>query len=161
MACDSGVLEWTWAWYLENATFGDLGNVSFWTRFRATMLRPAGAVRPVLCDALGTLGLIFAIMPVSESGVERIFSHLRDLLLPHRDGMDAELVQARLLLKLNHYPDEVTCEERLRHLDSDDRGKSQTYEGNRDIGCPVSNETSHKATHVKSNSPHHEIYYDT
>jgi hypothetical protein len=71
----------------------------------------------VLCEALRMVGLIFAIMPVSESGVERIFSHLRNLLLPHRDRMDAELVQARLLIKLNHHPDETTCEERLRHLD--------------------------------------------
>jgi hypothetical protein len=38
-------------------------------------------------------------------------------LLSHRDQMDAELVQARLLIKLNHYPDETTCEERLCHLD--------------------------------------------
>jgi hypothetical protein len=115
--CDRDVFEGTWVWYLRNAEFGDLGNLSFWRRFRGNMVTLEGRTRPVLCDSLGTLGMILAIMPVSESGVERIFSHLRDLLLPHRDRMDAELVQARLVIKLNHYPDEEACEERLRHLD--------------------------------------------
>jgi hypothetical protein len=115
--CSWDVFEGTWVWYLRSAEFGDLGNVTFWMRFRGNMVRLEGRAGPVLCETLGTLGMIFAIMPVSESGVERIFSHLRDLLLPHRDRMDARLVEARLLVKLNHYPDEETCEERLRHLD--------------------------------------------
>jgi hypothetical protein len=96
------IFEETWAWYLQNATFKDQGNVSFSTGFRGMMVKTTRKAKPVLCEALGTLGMIFAIMPVSESGVERIFSHLRDLLLPHCDQMEAELVQARLLIKLNH-----------------------------------------------------------
>jgi hypothetical protein len=85
------------------------------------MVKTTRKEKPVLCEALGTLGLIFAIMPLSESGVERIFSHLKDLLLPHRDQMELELVQARRLIKPNHYPDKTTCDERLRHLDRVDR----------------------------------------
>jgi hypothetical protein len=122
------IFEETWAWYLQNATFEDQGNVSFWTKFRGMMVKTTREAKPVLCEALGTLGLIFAIMPVSESGVERVFSHLRDLLLPHRDQMKAELIQARLLIKLNHYPDERTCDERLCHLDRVDREGPEPFQ---------------------------------
>jgi hypothetical protein len=41
-AYDWDTFEETWAWYLQNATFGDQGNVSFWTRFRGTVVKPGG-----------------------------------------------------------------------------------------------------------------------
>jgi hypothetical protein len=72
-AYDWDRFEETWVWYVQNATFEDHGNVSFWTRSRGTVVKPTGRAKPVLCEALGTLGMIFAIMPVSESGVEWIF----------------------------------------------------------------------------------------
>jgi hypothetical protein len=68
------------------------------------------------------LGVILATMPVSESGVERIFSHLRDLLLSHREAMQAPLLDAKLVIKLNNYLDKATCEDTLQALDAIDPG---------------------------------------
>jgi hypothetical protein len=72
-ACDWGIFEETWAWYLQNAIFGDQGNSAFWTGFRRKMVKPTGRAKPVLCEALGTLAMILVIVPVSESGVEPVF----------------------------------------------------------------------------------------
>jgi hypothetical protein len=111
--------EETWNWYLKEASFRGKGNISFWERTRGGggMFTPSGSTRRQIRFALGTLGLILAIMPVSESGVERIFSHLRDLLRPTRDRMEPELVEARLVVKLNNYPDMATSAARLAELD--------------------------------------------
>jgi hypothetical protein len=107
----------SWNWYLKDGDFGGEGNIRFWTRVRSRLAIPKRWKKPKIYVALGTLGLILAIMPVSESGVERIFSHLRDLMQSRRDEMAPELVDARLVVKLNNYPDKGTCEARLRDLD--------------------------------------------
>jgi hypothetical protein len=114
---DAHIFEQTWMWYLANGSFEGEGRISFWSTMRTTKVRFPGRTDKVLCWALGTLGLLLTIMPVSEAGVERIFSHLRDLLLAHRVQMEAELVDARIILKLNNYPDRITCAARLRELD--------------------------------------------
>jgi hypothetical protein len=111
----------SWNWYLKDGDFHGEGNIRFWTRVRSRLVIPKQWTKPKIYVALGTLGLILAIMPVSESGVERIFSHLRDLLRPRRDQMAPELVDARLVVKLNNYPDTGTCEARLRELDNAER----------------------------------------
>jgi hypothetical protein len=100
-------------WYLNDSSFGDKGKVSFWMGIRATQIPLPGEMGWVLGVNLGTLGLLMAMMPVSEAAVERIFSHLRDLLLAQRAQMERELLEARIVIKLNDYPDTITCEKRL------------------------------------------------
>jgi hypothetical protein len=116
---DDAILDATWNWYLATGSFGDRGTISFWSAIRSSRILLPGETEQVLCLALGTLGLLMAIVPVSEAGVERMFSHMRDLLLPHRDQMKARLIEARIIVKINNYPDEATGEAHLRPLDLD------------------------------------------
>jgi hypothetical protein len=116
---DDAILDATWNWYLATGSFGDRGTISFWSAIRSSRILLPGETEQVLCLALGTLGLLMAILPVSEAGVERMFSHLRDLLLPHRDEMETQLLEARIIIKVNNYPDGATCRARLRQLDLD------------------------------------------
>jgi hypothetical protein len=84
MGLDAHIFEQTWMWNLANGSFESQGRISFWSTMRTSQLLFPGRTDKMLCHAVGTLGLLLTIMPVSEAGVDRIFSHLRDLFLAHR-----------------------------------------------------------------------------
>jgi hypothetical protein len=115
------VFEATWNYYLSESNYGVFGTVGFWSRMRAKGIEIPGRRGLVKCHELGTLGMIMAFMPVSESGVERIFSHLRVMLKAHNKAMGSDIIQGKLLIKLNHFPDDDTCNARVSALDAIDR----------------------------------------
>jgi hypothetical protein len=116
-----------WNHYLQISPddFGHCGKISFWKRMCSTEINIPGRGR-VLCEALGILGIIMGMMPVSESGVERIFSHLRDMLLVNALSMGSDLIQARLLVKLNAFPDAEFSQARLAELDAAERRSEES-----------------------------------
>jgi hypothetical protein len=49
------------------------------------------------------MGLILTTLPVSEAAVEHIFFHVRDLFGQHSRAMTSELLEARVVAKLNSF----------------------------------------------------------
>jgi hypothetical protein len=69
---------------------------------RATILHIDGLIT-CSCRPFGDIRLISTSRPVSEATVERIFSHVRDFLGQHNQGMNSDLLEARVIAKLNGF----------------------------------------------------------
>jgi hypothetical protein len=88
------VLERTRNVYLEVGEFNsDETETAFWTRTRANVLPMQGSPGPVSCAPVGNLGISLVTFP--NKSVEKIFS----------DAISAGLLEARSIMKLNHFSD--------------------------------------------------------
>jgi hypothetical protein len=74
--------------------------IDFWIRIRALEVTYPG-LGAVSLQAAADMGIILAIMPVSESSVERQFSHIRYLFGTRAQHMSADLLDARIVMQLN------------------------------------------------------------
>jgi hypothetical protein len=74
--------------------------IDFWIRIRALEVTYP-RLGSVSLQAAGDMGIILAIMPVSESSVERQFSHIRYLFGTRAQHMSGDLLDARVVMQLN------------------------------------------------------------
>jgi hypothetical protein len=92
----------SWRDYVTNFAFQPPDStMSFWMRVRVLEAEYPGFPDPVSLQPLGEMGMILAILPVSESSVERQFSHLRFILGTRAQHMSADLLDARIVMQLN------------------------------------------------------------
>jgi hypothetical protein len=102
LGAPADLLEMTWDHYLQTGEFHrSESEGEYSTRVRAETVRIGGL--PVLhsCGPLGEMGLILTTMPASEAAAERIFSHVRNLFGQRGHAMASDLLEARVVAKLN------------------------------------------------------------
>jgi hypothetical protein len=102
LGCSAALLDATWHHYLEHAKYrDDESTISFWTRTRAKIITIERFSDHCSLGPLGEMSLILARLPCSEASVERVFSHMRQMLGDRAQAMHGDLLEARLTIKLN------------------------------------------------------------
>jgi hypothetical protein len=96
----TGALGIAWNHHLQHGVFGaDESEISYCTRIRATVIHIDGLIA-CSCRRFGDMNLISTTLPVVKT-IERIFSHVRDCFGEHSEGMNNDLLEARVIAKLN------------------------------------------------------------